>query len=91
MINILISNDHPLGIPISSYIPEKKSMWSMFAAATFNDNKTRDDLIKTIFARATFNQSNENFPLTYNTNDSVQSSEGASPQQGGMFALLALE
>ncbi|THV01316.1 hypothetical protein K435DRAFT_853870 [Dendrothele bispora CBS 962.96] len=88
---VLSLNDHPLGIPISSYIPETKSMWSMFAAATFNDNKTRDDLIKTIFARATFNQSNENFPLTYNTNDSVQSLEGASPQQGGMFALLALD
>ncbi|THU86971.1 hypothetical protein K435DRAFT_682611, partial [Dendrothele bispora CBS 962.96] len=89
---VLFSNDHPLGIPISSYILETKSMWSMFAAATFNDNKTRDGLIKTIFTRATFNQSLErNFPLIYVThNFSVQSVEGTNPQQGGMFALLAL-
>ncbi|THU85435.1 hypothetical protein K435DRAFT_685578, partial [Dendrothele bispora CBS 962.96] len=44
----LSSADHPLGIPVSSYDPVTKSMWSMFAAATLSDNKTRNDLINTI-------------------------------------------
>ncbi|THU85437.1 hypothetical protein K435DRAFT_685590 [Dendrothele bispora CBS 962.96] len=79
---VLSSNDHPLGIPVSSYDPGTKSMWSMFAAATFNNNETRDNLIRTMFTRATFNQSNErNFPLLYDTgNFSVQSTVGATSQ-----------
>jgi len=67
-------------------------MWTMFAAATMKDNTTRNELVHSIFQRATFNQSmNRNFPLIYDTNDtSVQVTEGSNPQQGAMFALLAL-
>ncbi|THV01320.1 hypothetical protein K435DRAFT_963563 [Dendrothele bispora CBS 962.96] len=89
----LSSKKYPFGIPVSSYIPETKSMWSMFTAATLKNNQTRDNLIHSMFARATFNQSSgRNFPLIYDSaNGLTQPVEGANPQQGGMFALLAFK
>ncbi|THU75769.1 hypothetical protein K435DRAFT_880198 [Dendrothele bispora CBS 962.96] len=88
----LSSKKYPFGIPVSSYISETKSMWSMFTAATLKNNQTRDNLIHSMFARATFNQSSQrNFPLIYDSASGLsQPAEGANPQQGGMFALLAL-
>ncbi|KAF5335226.1 hypothetical protein D9758_014769 [Tetrapyrgos nigripes] len=67
------------------------------AALTKTDNSTRNQLISSVFARATFNGTGGggNFPVTYDTQNGKMSDPSisagqASPAQGAMFSLLAL-
>ncbi|KAK7462171.1 hypothetical protein VKT23_007774 [Stygiomarasmius scandens] len=81
------------GIPLSSASGfNARSTWTMFTATTVTDNNTRNSLVQSVFARASFNQSEmavRNFPVIYNVKTG-QPQVGASPQQGSMFSFLAL-
>ncbi|TFK38775.1 hypothetical protein BDQ12DRAFT_651125 [Crucibulum laeve] len=73
-------------------IDAAKSQWTMFTAATTTSSTTRDMLVSMVYERAFFNGSVVPFPTTYNTNNGSISPIGgqASPAQGAMFSLLAL-
>ncbi|KIK51931.1 hypothetical protein GYMLUDRAFT_265647 [Collybiopsis luxurians FD-317 M1] len=66
------------------------SHWTLFTAGTVTDNNTRDSLISGVYTAASNRQSFIVFPTTYSiTNGSLQTG-AASPAQGAMYALLAL-
>ncbi|KAJ7171489.1 hypothetical protein C8R46DRAFT_1263038 [Mycena filopes] len=73
-----------------------RSDWTLFSAAAAPDNTTRDRLVSTVRAKASANSSAGTFPNLYNVQTGAGPGAGiypngfASPAQGAMFSLLAL-
>ncbi|EJC98579.1 DUF1793-domain-containing protein [Fomitiporia mediterranea MF3/22] len=86
------------GIPLSnSPMQNTTTYWMMFAAATAKNDTTRDLLVKQIHAYASNNLNAAPFQSRYDPitglsgpGTSATTAGIASPAQGGMFALLAL-
>ncbi|KAJ7171478.1 hypothetical protein C8R46DRAFT_1263004 [Mycena filopes] len=74
-----------------------RSDWTLFSAAAAPDNSTRDRLVSTVRAKASANSSGGTFPNLYNVQTGAGPGAGiysngfASPAQGAMFSLLALD
>ncbi|KAJ3791208.1 DUF1793-domain-containing protein [Lentinula aff. detonsa] len=73
---------------------EANSAWTLFTAGSIASvsSVTQNQLIEMVHTRAGFNQTTGDFPLIYDdqTGNSSTTSGLASPGQGAMFALLAL-
>ncbi|KAJ3793046.1 hypothetical protein GGU11DRAFT_437691 [Lentinula aff. detonsa] len=67
-----------------------KSHWTLFTAGTVTDTSTRDSLVSMVHSSAANLKNFAPFPTTYNTSDGTIQGGTASPAQGAMFALLAL-
>ncbi|TFK38776.1 hypothetical protein BDQ12DRAFT_683316 [Crucibulum laeve] len=69
-----------------------KSQWTIFTAGTTTNSTTRDLLVSMVHERAFYNASGNPFPTTYDsvTGRSIPLNGRASPAQGAMFSLLAL-
>uniref|UniRef100_A0A0W0F8G8 Glutaminase a n=1 Tax=Moniliophthora roreri TaxID=221103 RepID=A0A0W0F8G8_MONRR len=66
------------------------SHWTLLTAGALNDTPARDILVQMVHDKASDRATSAIFPSTYNINDGLVVSGGASPAQGAMFALLAL-
>ncbi|KAJ3795106.1 hypothetical protein GGU11DRAFT_793416 [Lentinula aff. detonsa] len=67
-----------------------KSHWTLFTAGIVNDDDTRDTLVSMVhLSAANLNQFTV-FPTTYDTTNGKPQGGAASPAQGAMFALLAV-
>ncbi|EIW62865.1 uncharacterized protein TRAVEDRAFT_69088 [Trametes versicolor FP-101664 SS1] len=82
------------GLPIHGNTSLTNAAWVLFTAAIVTDDGLRDNLIRSVWDRASFNQTQGPFPeLYYTRNGSVSSGSAltnASPSFGAMFSLLAL-
>ncbi|KAJ8496439.1 hypothetical protein ONZ45_g12430 [Pleurotus djamor] len=92
------SSSFKYGLPISPSFAQNTSTSSMlFAASTATNPITRDALVAQVHAYASNNMNNAPFASMYDpstgmsANDKGGGSGRASPAQGGIFALLALE
>ncbi|THH08873.1 hypothetical protein EW146_g8851 [Bondarzewia mesenterica] len=81
------------GLPIDSsktLSGDVVSSWNLFQAAIATDSSVRNSLISMVRARASFNSTVGAFPTVYDPNSGAINFGVASPAQGSMFALLAL-
>ncbi|KAL0061627.1 hypothetical protein AAF712_011544 [Marasmius tenuissimus] len=69
---------------------EVKSQWTLLTAATTNDAGVRDALIKSVHQKAIDISSAAAFATSYNSQDGKVRSGRASPAQGAVYGLLAL-
>ncbi|KAJ3902272.1 putative glutaminase A, partial [Lentinula edodes] len=79
------------GLPFdSNEANTAKSHWTLFTAGTVTDTSTRNSLVSMVHSSAANLKNFAPFPTTYNTSDGTIQGGTASPAQGAMFALLAL-
>ncbi|KAF9039547.1 DUF1793-domain-containing protein [Hymenopellis radicata] len=79
------------GLLYDSTVPDEvKSHWTMFTAAAASDSSVRDTLISLVHIQAASNASAGVFPTTYSADNGTAISGRASPAQGAMFSVLAL-
>ncbi|KAF9259178.1 hypothetical protein L218DRAFT_838590, partial [Marasmius fiardii PR-910] len=80
----------------SNAINVVKSHWTMLTAATIKDLETRDLFVEMVYNKVVDYSASSSkpwvtaFPSTYNSIDGSITSGSASPAQGAMFSLLAL-
>ncbi|KAF9071439.1 hypothetical protein BDP27DRAFT_1322138 [Rhodocollybia butyracea] len=80
------------GLPFDSNLPIiAKSQWTLFTAATVNDTSIRDSLVSYVHSSASNLAHFAAFPTTYSITDGSIQGGTASPAQGAMYALLALD
>ncbi|KAH6905884.1 hypothetical protein BKA70DRAFT_1564642 [Coprinopsis sp. MPI-PUGE-AT-0042] len=86
-----LSSGGPYGIGYDSNEEYKvKSHWLLFTAATMTDNTVRDGFISAVHNRTFMDGINPPFVSTWNAGGGATIGGRASPAQGAMFALLAL-
>ncbi|KIK51939.1 hypothetical protein GYMLUDRAFT_50232 [Collybiopsis luxurians FD-317 M1] len=78
------------GLPFEGTQTTAMSHWTLFTAGTVTDNNTRDLLISGVHTAASNQKNYVVFPTTYFTSDGSPLTGAASPAQGAMYALLAL-
>ncbi|KZT72217.1 hypothetical protein DAEQUDRAFT_763324 [Daedalea quercina L-15889] len=91
--NSLISDgtSRTYGLPLDSAAAvQGNSAWLSFTGATTNSS-VRDQFISMIWKRATYNGTAGVFPATYDVDSGAVTGGAASPAQGAMYALLALD
>ncbi|TRM62817.1 hypothetical protein BD626DRAFT_41413 [Schizophyllum amplum] len=79
------------GISFDGSSSTVRSDWMIFAAASAPNNSMRDSLLQTVWARTSNASLDGAFPSAYDQNSGMMQSGSASPAQGAMFALLALD
>ncbi|KAE9404307.1 DUF1793-domain-containing protein [Gymnopus androsaceus JB14] len=86
------SSGQPFGLPFDSNNDAAiaKSQWTLFTAGTVTDLNTRDILVSMVHAGATNMNEFTVFPTAYSSSNGSYIGGAASPAQGAMFALLAL-
>ncbi|KAE9404313.1 DUF1793-domain-containing protein [Gymnopus androsaceus JB14] len=86
------SSGQPFGLPFDSNNDAAiaKSQWTLFTAGTVTDPNTRDILVSMVHAGATNMNEFTVFPTAYSSSNGSYIGGAASPAQGAMFALLAL-
>ncbi|KIK65828.1 hypothetical protein GYMLUDRAFT_38307 [Collybiopsis luxurians FD-317 M1] len=85
------SSGQTFGLPFdSNQDGTAKSHWTLFTAGTVTDSKTRDLLVSMVHAAASNQNNFVVFPTTYDTSNGESQGGAASPAQGAMYALLAL-
>ncbi|KAM5540207.1 hypothetical protein V8D89_006026 [Ganoderma adspersum] len=78
------------GLPIDNTTPYGNAAWSLFTSAFVSDTTVRDNLIKSVYNHANFNQSAGVFPERYNVSSNAARNGFAGPPLGGLFSHLAL-
>jgi hypothetical protein len=86
-----VSSAASFGLPYdSNESGTAKSQWTLFTAGTVTDSSVRNSLVSMVYESASNLKNFTVFPTTYSTSDGSTQGGGASPAQGAMFALLAL-
>ncbi|KAL5492930.1 hypothetical protein ACEPAI_4378 [Sanghuangporus weigelae] len=90
------ANQAKYGIPLNNSPNQNTSTnWMMFAASTMTDNATRNQLVSQIHTYASNNLNKLPFASIYDPSTGLGATDpnsgAASPAQGGMFALLAMD
>ncbi|KAF9062758.1 hypothetical protein BDP27DRAFT_1481547, partial [Rhodocollybia butyracea] len=95
LVNSSVSSQYEANFLILNFLLHRSTLsklldWTLFTAGTVVDAGTRDILISMVHQSATNLQNDAVFATTYNTTNGEIIGGEASPSQGAMFALLAL-